>query len=250
MPETNQTLKMTATNNQEPISIADAMPHGTVWLQGEPDTNRPHPTDGKCKVCGQPLDSLWRHIDHPKTTGWFAVNCCERCYAAAGGGDNFPSLDPWLDACPPEFRCDWDQRKTPDNLLRAVLRFNFALRRGLLITGPSGSGKTRAVWQLMRRLTLDGIGWHFASAIDVMDGLTPEAARSSVLVIDDLGNDPLGNNREVALLKVIRRRCEWHQPFIVTTQFKGDELAQRFSERATAQAVVRRLREYCDIIAA
>ena len=229
----------------EPQPIASAI----TWLQGQPSNTGPHPFAGRCKLCEQPLDVLWRQIAHPRTPGWFAVNCCEPCYNAAKTTAD-RSLDAWLDTCPPEYRQPWDDAKASPTLLRSVLRFDVMARRGLLIVGQSGKAKTRAAWQLMRQLTMDGVPWHFATSLDLMEGLPAEAARAKVLVIDDLGNDPMHGNKEVALLKTIRQRCDWHMPFVVTTQFKGKDLAARFSERATAQAVVRRLREFCEVITA
>lgn len=156
------------------------------------------------------------------------------------------NLADWEERCPPEFRRPWDNRIGGEKLHRAVMKFDPANKRGLLVIGPSGTSKTRIVWQLLRRLTLDGVEWHFATALDVMKGLPFDASRKKVLVIDDLGNDPLTMNKEVALLDVIRQRVDWHMPLIVTTQFNGTQLERRFSEAATAQAIVRRLREFCD----
>lgn len=232
----------------EPTMIADSV-RDFALMPGYPDTQRTHPFDGCCKVCGTTLPTAWRRIDHHAAPGWHAVNCCDACYEAAKQA-NEVSLDRWLDDCPPEFRQDWDNTKGDQQLMRAVLNFDPDKRKAMTIVGPSGSAKTRAVWQLLRRFTLQGIQWHFATALDLLEGISADAARAKVLVIDDLGNDPLHANKEVALLKIIRRRCDWHMPFIVTTQFKGDELTKRFTDRHTAQAVIRRLREFSDIVVA
>lgn len=235
-------------NEPDVVTVADNL-QNYVLMPGYPDTNRPHPFEGNCKVCGVKLDTPWRLIDHDRAPGWHAVNCCDRCYDAAKAPEE-ASLDRWLDDCPPEFRRDWDNTKGDAQLLRSVLGFDHEKSRGMLVIGQSGKAKTRAVWQLLRRLTLHGVQWHFATALDLLEGITADAARAKVLVIDDLGNDPLHANKEVALLKIIRLRCDWHMPFIVTTQFKGDELTKRFSDRHTAQAVIRRLREFCDVVVA
>jgi len=246
---------MTMTDLHEPTSFADAISSTTSEFRrisyADPDA-QPHPFDGQCKKCGCELDHPWRQIDHPKAPGWYAVNACDRCYEATKTEGATEGTDKeaewWLNRCPPEFRRDWDNRLGSEDLFRRVMAFDLDRRRGLLIVGRSGSGKTRAVWQLLRRLTEDSITWYFATALEVMEGLPAEAYKTKVLVIDDLGNDPLTMTKEVTLLKVIRQRVDWHQPLIVTTQFKGEELSSRFSERATAQAIVRRLREFCDPI--
>lgn len=55
---------------------------------------------------------------------------------------------------------------------------------------------------------------------------------------------------EVRLLKLIRTRCDWHRPTIITTQFSGAKLAQKFSDSSTVEAVPRRLSQFCDQIEA
>jgi hypothetical protein len=220
-------------------------------LKGYPTRDGPHPFENKCKKCGNTLDQLWRQIDHPKATGWFAVNCCDPCYSSTLVSTE-ANLDRWFDECPTEFRKDWDNMKGDTWLLRSVLKFNPAHRRGLIIKGESGKAKTRAVWQLLRQLTLDGIDWRFTTALDLMDGISAECSRAKVLVLDDLGNDHLHTQKEISLLRIIRKRCDWHMPTIITTQFSGAALEKRFSEAATAQAIIRRLHEsaFFDIISA
>lgn len=227
--------------------IAEVLPNG-ILMQGHEDDRHPHPFDGKCKICEAPLQQLWRLIDHPSAPGWFPINCCEPCYEAAKNPTVAYSLQAWEAVCPVEFRKDWNESMSRPGLYRRVMQFNPKLKRGLLIIGASGSCKTRVAWQLMRKLTVDGVGWHFITALDLMGGMPDEARKAEVLVIDDLGNDRLTIAREIELLRVIRSRFEWHKPIVVTTQFKGDEMANRFSEGATAKAIVRRLREFCDVV--
>ncbi len=225
----------------------------------------PHPFDGACKACSlmvpprtTKLDLLWRNMDQRAPDGrwlyrgWLPVNCCDDCYAAAKA-DGRPidkQLELWRERCPIDFRDSWDATKGDAKLLTRVLQFDPRMGRGLLIHGSTDTAKTRAVWRLLRKLTEDGTEWLFVEAIDLLDNI-PDAARYvPVLVIDDLGNDVLTPKNEVRLLKILRVRADWHRPTIITTQFSGDALAKRFTETATAQAVIRRLRKFCDDVQA
>jgi IstB-like ATP binding protein len=222
-----------------------------------PDTNRLHPTQLCCKLCNTPLEQPWTWLDVTSTDGlrvlargWTPITGCDRCRDASTRDELKEAANQkfWEERCPVEFRKAWDSRLGSELLLRRVLQFDAKKGRGLIVVGQSGTSKTRSIWTLLRALSERGESWFFATGLDVMEGLPIEAHKASVLVIDDLGNDKLSANREVELLNVIRKRVDWHRPIIVTTQYKGKDLANRFSEGATAQAVVRRLREFCDAI--
>ena len=212
-----------------------------------------HPFGGQCKICSAKLESpMFRTIHAVLAPGWHPVNCCDVCYASAKStGDNESGMiESWMQRCPIEFRDDWDARKLPDDLLRRVMRFDPRLHKGMIIHGPSGTGKTRAVWRLLRRLSTESIAWVFAESLEILEsGFDVGGAEfARVLVLDDLGNDDLRGPREVRLLKLLRTRANWHRPTIVTTQFDSAGLMKRFSETATAQAVIRRLRESCESV--
>ena len=128
---------------------------------------------------------------------------------------------------------------------------------GRLSRQRSRSGKSavylalaRAVWRLLKKLSEDGHEWMFVEAIDLLDSIPERAFGVPVLVIDDLGNDTLTAQKEVKLLKILRTRANWHRPVIITTQFNGEALQKRFTETATAQAVIRRMRTFCDVVSA
>jgi hypothetical protein len=225
----------------------------------------PHPFDGCCKVCAvkEPpqvtkLPSPWRNCDQRASDGrwlfrgWLPVNCCDNCYAdAKKDGDTLERQRKWwLEKCPVEFRDEWDNRKGDQRLYSRVMQFNPTQGRGLLIHGQTDTGKTRAVWRLLKRLAEEGHEWLFVEAIDLLDNIPERAFSIPVLVIDDLGNDTLTAQKEVKLLKILRTRANWHRPVIITTQFVGDSLQKRFTETATAQAVIRRLRSFCDAVQA
>ena len=118
----------------------------------------------------------------------------------------------------------------------------------MVLHGISGAGKTRIMWAVARKVSELGLNWLWIDSLDYVDVVPKEALTVDVLFLDDLGNESLGQQAETRLLKLIRTRCDHHRPFVVTTQHGGDSLAKRFREGASAQAVVRRLREFCESV--
>jgi DNA replication protein DnaC len=213
-----------------------------------------HPFDRRCKICDRELDLLWRDCSQRAKDGrWLfrgfrPVNCCEACYenAKQDSSRDQTSVKSWEALCPEEFRTPWDDRLGNRRLLNRVLQFDPSRGRGLLVHGKSDTCKTRIIWRLLRQLSEAGREWLFVEAIDLLDNIPLAAFTVPILVIDDLGNDVLTPAKEVRLLKLLRTRCNWHRPVIITTQFVGESLEKRFVETATAQAIIRRLRQFCD----
>lgn len=248
-------------SRDDPLPMAALMPpraaNGAIWQGIDDPQTAIHPFAGECKMCAMkepavitPLDQLWRQVHPALAPGWFAVNCCDACYADAQR-DTITlekQREWWASHCPIEFRDEWDDSKGSAKLFSRVMAFNPAGGKGMVIHGPTEAGKTRVVWRLLKHLAETGTEWMFIEAIDLLDTIPERAFGVPLLVIDDLGNDALTGPKEVRLLKLLRTRCNWHRPFIVTTQFTGDALAKRFSENATAQAVIRRLRTFCESV--
>lgn len=234
----------------EPVSIGDAL--GWIFPRGVDDyTTAKHPFDGCCKFCNLPLElPPWTQIKG--AVGWYPVNSCPTCYEAAKGDGELRKRqrEQWERICPPDFRADWDDRKGNAPLLRQMLKFDPKLGKGLLIHGSTGKCKTRAAWRLTRDLMERGHPVTFVESIDLPDENVKDMMHAPILVIDDLGNDRMQANREALVLKILRHRCNWRRPTIITTQYTGITLAERFNDENTAKAVVRRLREFCDDVAA
>ena len=213
-----------------------------------------HPFGGCCKVCNAPLADAWKDCDQRDAEnpdlwlfrGFLPVTCCEACMEVARKGDTSQSDAEWESRCPVEFRRPWEPAKADDRARVAATRWDARSGKGIVLHGASGSGKTRIMWQVARDVGRLGISWLWLDSLDYLDNLPPEALRVGVLFLDDLGNEPLTAQAETRLLKLIRSRCDWHRPMVVSTQHQGDSLAKRFREGASAQAVVRRLREFCE----
>lgn len=218
----------------------------------DPETSE-HPTKGTCKMCDEPLPlPHWRSMDQQATDGrwlfrgWLPVNCCEAC--AAKGGSEFATRGEadWQARCPLDFRAPWRPDLGDDEARRRVLGWNRASGKGIIVRGPSGVGKSRLAWLLARQVAIEGCAWMWLDSLDYVDCVPKEAEKVQLLFLDDLGNEPLGQQAETRLLRLIKTRCENHRPVVITTQHTGDSLSKRFREGATAAAIVRRLREFCD----
>lgn len=211
-----------------------------------------HPSDRKCKICGRDLpEPHWKYCDPPflDRITWLAITCHDACLESYGrGGNTDGALAHWAANTPVEFRTDWNHTKGNERLLKRVLAYDHSKRKGMAIYGPSGTCKTRAVYQLMRRLSLDNISWLVLEGVDLLDGKIPsEAWDVDVLVIDDIGNEPMGKSADAIILKLLRRRCDWHKPVIITTNHTPDTFSSRFPGQP-ALAVIRRLGEFCEQI--
>lgn len=189
-------------------------------------------------------------------------DCIEKRIAEIKAEERKARDDKFARVIPVEF-IGWDEGKgnrtllervsqlypDPDGDAGAQPRGNFALRRGAVLHGPTGSCKTRVTWQIVKRLLkhADPQSWCFMDASDMAaHGPSVDSFTASWLVIDDLGNEPTSSKHESALLRLIRSRCDWHRPTIITTQLTGAAFKKRFFEAAPAAAILRRLMERSD----
>jgi DNA replication protein DnaC len=71
-----------------------------------------------------------------------------------------------------------------------------------------------------------------------------------VLVLDDLGKERLTQRLESDLFAVLDERTSNLRTTIITTNYTGDKLVDRFQNKETGVALVRRLRDYFVAISA
>ena len=64
-------------------------------------------------------------------------------------------------------------------------------------------------------------------------------------MIDDLGKEKLTPSVASLLWEVLDRRYGLGHPLVLTTQFSGAQLEQRFGEEHLGQSIRRRLNEVC-----
>lgn len=139
-------------------------------------------------------------------------------------------------------------------------------RGGVLLHGPTGSGKTRAAFAMLSAQVTDDpdLQFQYVSA-PVLKRRLADAARGGkshaileellqdpdeVLLIDDLSQARFTPAFAENLFELIDRIHREQRPLVVTVQTNGAELVEKWvaDDRAlldTAQAIARRLREYC-----
>jgi len=162
--------------------------------------------------------------------------------------------------CPPLF-LKTDPSRLPASQLAQVMAWTYG-PRGLILRGDTGTGKTRTIWTLLHRVLVldmperefswvDGISFghdivrHFKveDAEDWLDGL----ARVPILFFDDFGKLKMTERAETELFGIVDRRCMNELPIIVTTNDTGETLEQRMTE-GRGPALIRRLREFCELV--
>ncbi len=135
---------------------------------------------------------------------------------------------------------------------------------GLILHGETGGGKSRAAWLVFNKLWMrnfpdrslflqmrkfEGLiekGFDDRDHGKVLDILIS----CPVLVLDDLGKERLTQRLESDLFAVLDERTSNLKTTIITTNYTGDKLVDRFQNKETGVALVRRLRDYFVAISA
>jgi hypothetical protein len=141
---------------------------------------------------------------------------------------------------------------------------------GLICFGPTGSGKTRSVYTRLRELMVeDLVTFVSIGAVELareipklsMEDITKCTAfvrrlaeKPDVLFIDDLHQAKLTPRYAQELYSIVNKRIEQNRPMIVTVQMTSERLLDKMAGqnnpdlRETAEAIVRRIREFCEPI--
>ncbi len=164
----------------------------------------------------------------------------------------------WLRICPPLYR-ETDVTKLNLDRLNAVMKWEFG-PKGLIVLGATGLQKTRCIYQLLSRL-------HFTEGRSVIALASHDFSRecavrfgnnegeewisrllaADVVFFDDLGKFKFTERIESELFGVIEGRIANLKPILATTNFKGEDFAQKMSEDR-GLPILRRLREFCDTV--
>ena len=169
-------------------------------------------------------------------------------------------FDNWKLICPAAFLDTKAPQLPSPTKLDKVMKWKFG-PRGLMLHGRSGAGKSRCAWELMKRewkagRTISAIDSMFSftyskkysqSPADVVQWMDRLMARD-ILLMDDVMKSKLTDSLENALFTVVNHRCSNNLPIIITTNDTPDTFKERMSEDRS-DAMIRRLKEYCEPIA-
>ncbi len=154
------------------------------------------------------------------------------------------------------FQPELDPRKVKD---LATLSFIEAKANAALL-GPPGVGKTHLAVALAVAACRAGFSIYFTTLDDMVRQLkTAEAAgrltsklrsylRPSVLVVDEVGYQPLERAEANLVFQVISKRYE-KGSIILTSNKTFSEWGQVFGDEVLATAILDRLLHHCDVIA-
>jgi DNA replication protein DnaC len=140
-------------------------------------------------------------------------------------------------------------------------------KSGLLLHGTTGVGKSRAVWSIVNRIWMTGykrnlnLSFVFLAMRDLEamieksfdehnhGEVIKKLCTTPLLVIDDLGKERLTSRMATDLFSIIDERANNCRATIITTNFNGSALIDRFpgSDKETGIALVRRLKDYYKI---
>jgi hypothetical protein len=142
--------------------------------------------------------------------------------------------------------------------LRTVINWEPSEKPFLLLHGTTGAGKSRTAWMAFNRLWRnnypDRAVWlpmrKLEAAIErgfddhkhgqVLDYF----CTVPLLALDDLGKERLTARMESDLFGIIDERSQNLRATIITTNYNGNTLLDRFGNQETGQAFLRRLREF------
>jgi DNA replication protein DnaC len=225
-------------------------------------TNRRR-VDMKCRRCSVSFTCLALEVGE---NIWPVTFYCDPCFNIARAEFDYAEREQyrlkraraWEDDVGRDAFTDTDPARLDARLMARVMAWNVG-PKGLLLHGPSGRGKSRLMYLLARRTYVDDaipvlVTRATAAARKVSDfnnfvGSTEAYIRQligcAVLFIDDLGKETQSERWESALVEIFDARNAARRPCVITTNYVGDKLAERYRDRQNGDAVVRRLREFC-----
>ena len=154
-------------------------------------------------------------------------------------------------------------------VIKKITEWNPSSNRGMVIHGSTGSGKTRLITLLIKNLVeLYGmvgkshlqvfyagelkqeLSKYFGSSrsMSKADEFINLLVGCRVLIIDDFGKEKFTEYYETSVFNIIERRISMLKPTIITTNYVGNNLKERFSDPETFKPFYRRLVEFNDTI--
>ena len=135
---------------------------------------------------------------------------------------------------------------------------------GLILHGETGTCKSRTAWLVFNKmwkenypkpamfLQMRKFERIIENSFENRDhgNSIDSLIKLPLLVLDDLGKERLTARMETDLFSIIDERTSNLMPTIITTNYTGSTLMDRFNNKETGTAFVRRLRDYFDSLSA
>jgi len=220
----------------------------------------------RCSGCQGTISPM---LDKNKNTIVARYYTCQSC-AESGKAEywDYPFAYPaymekhdlvWLDKFPdyPVAFRDTDVSRFVDTL-RVASEWTPIDKKSLLLHGTTGAGKTRTAWVVFNRLWLtnfpDKAVWLPMRKLEMAIEKGFEDHKHGqvldyfcnvpLLCFDDLGKERLTQRMEADLFAIIDERTSNNRTTIITTNYNSKTLYDRFNNKETAEAFIRRLRDY------
>lgn len=225
-------------------------------------------TAPKCHHC----ESIGYPVYQPSQQKFLKMTLCRGCYEGAWALKYPHSYAKVFENEGLVWVSDFMHPETPKAFLNTDMEFNDFMRKvkkwepksdkcGAVLHGATGIGKSRAAWWLfnmyfvynhtdclflqMRKFeAFIEKGFDERKHAKVLDTLI----NCSVLVLDDLGKERLTARMETDLFAVIDERTSGMRTTIITTNYTGETLLDRFTNKETGVAIIRRMRDYFDVL--
>ena len=222
----------------------------------------------KCLHC----ESMGYPIYNPDTHKFLKMTLCQNCYENAWAVKPPHSYVDVLRKDGYVFVNDFIHPETPKAFKNTDMDYNEFMQKvkrwekkddkcGIVLHGQTGIGKSRAAWWLFNMFFVYNHTDSLFLQMRKFEGLIEKGfdekkhskildtmINCAVLVLDDLGKERLTARMETDLFAVIDERTSNLRTTIITTNYTGETLLDRFSNKETGTAIIRRLRDYMDVI--
>jgi DNA replication protein DnaC len=194
---------------------------------------------------------------------FYCPECCKKHSAEAAQRAEKELRDSrvasWKKICPIDFQeTDIGRLPRPEKA-QEVLSWIYG-RKGLLLHGETGTGKSRCAWLLCERVFNTGksiqilgalAGFEYAGIFEgggrAVNDWIECRCKCGLLFFDDVFKVKLTDSFEAAVFAIVDYRLSNGLPILATLNDTGDTLAARMSSDR-GDALVRRLKEMCDVI--
>ena len=168
----------------------------------------------------------------------------------------------------PDLFLDTDISRLPLKIASALNWMPDEKNSGLLLHGTTGIGKTRIIWEIIKNmwkleaakdrqldydfLTMRKLEGMIERSFDERNhsGMIDGLVERKVLVLDDLGKERLTQRMASDLFSIIDERASAKRCTMISTNFNGTTMLDRFDvrDKETGVAIIRRFKDFYKII--